>query len=163
MRKLAAILLILCPTTVTLWTAADAAHAQVGIAHGFHVGPTAPALHVGRAYYRPGSGHSAQTAQDYADSVIQDTLEASLAPKHAREKLSKARCDQLRADYVGRHGMTTPRPLRGLHGCAKYASDSAYWRHRRGESPNVPSGPLSAIGAQVSQALRGPLTVSPWG
>lgn len=103
------------------------AQAHVGVAHG--VGPrlSNPATpHIGPVYYTPGDGsHHSASAIQKAESLP--------------ALMHKLNCDYLRMRYALRHGITTPKPLRGMHGCAKAAHDQRYWKARRHEpvTPNI--------------------------
>lgn len=149
-RLLGASFALICIFFVWLACLAAQAGAASGIAHGIgpHLGsPTT--ISVGRLYYRPGGGGSQdwQTTDDAIDKALAATA-------HAPERARKLRCDQLHAEYVSRHGLTTPRPLRGFTGCEKYKLDAAYWRHRRDGSANLPSTPWKQIGFAISLGIR---------
>lgn len=122
-------------TALAALALASPASADVGIAHG--IGPHAPhplTPHIGRVYWHPGDGSSAAASNDRELSNLIAELE------HKQRKLS---CAELRAKYFGRHGVTTPRPLKGYSGCKKAAMDNAYWRHRRTQV-NLPPANLRA-------------------
>lgn len=121
------------------------------------VGPHAPKIgytpHIGPV----GFGHN--SSQSNASAAYRDSYVLASDLRHAAESARKARCAQLKAEYVGRHGITTPEPLRGLHGCEKYRLDAAYWRQRREGVPainaNVAAATIEAVKLSVHDALFG--------
>lgn len=126
---------------IALGLAAGRATADVGIAHGIgpHLSdPLTP--HIGRVYYKPGHKHKArELSASHAKADLDRVINDLIGVKHLR-------CDKLHAQYVARHGMTTPRPLKGYHGCAKYARDENYWKVRRHEKVSVTTPPTFATG-----------------
>jgi hypothetical protein len=113
-------------------------HAQVGVAHGIgpHLSnPLTP--HIGRVYYKPGDKASHKAEQELSgDDALHSWVSDYGKAKHASHEAS---CAKLHADYISRHGATTPRPLKGYHGCEKYAKDNGYWKVRHGEQPSIPN------------------------
>jgi hypothetical protein len=156
--KLGAAFAIVCLFFIWLaCLAAQSANATIGIAHG--IGPHLPSpttISVGRVYYNPGDGHMSMNWQ-IADHGLAMALKAT--ESHPLARARRDRCAVLHVEYVSRHGIATPDPLKGFSGCQKWAMDSAYWRHRRGESPNVPSSPGAQIGFQIGLALRQPAQI----
>lgn len=109
--------------------------AEAAKAGTFHYGsflPTAPHIgftpHVGPVGIDIHEKSDAEAPAKHTDTLEQDA-DALLAEGR------KARCDELHAAYTARHGVSTPRPLRGYHGCQKWAMDSGYWRARREHDP----------------------------
>lgn len=106
------------------------AAAKIGIATGLgpHLSnPLTP--HIGPVYYKPTARNSvagdAAQAVDQAPTELEEFLGIAHRVRHAK---AQAACDRHRVGYFYRHGITTPRPLKGFHGCQKYAMDAAYWR-----------------------------------
>lgn len=123
--SMAAILVLLLVTT--------SAHAHVGFATGLGPRLSNPLTpHVGRVYWTPGE-RAAQRA------MSQGSAELSQIDADLKRDVRKIKCAKLHAQYVGRHGLTTPTPLKGYSGCAKYARDEAYWQTQRGERYTVTS------------------------
>lgn len=112
----------------------SAADAKLSLAVGPHFGfANRFAPHIGPVYYTPGDRATAAASQK-AESAPTE-LDQFLTG--IRREAKKAKCAKLHAQYVGRHGVTTPTPLKGMQGCAKYARDEAYWQTRRGERQTV--------------------------
>lgn len=118
---------------MALLFAHDAA-AKIGFAVG-GFGPRLPhpgTVKVGPVYYAPGDRATAAASAKAENAPTE--LTQFLGSLH-----HKARCAKLHAQYIGRHGLTTPRPLKGQSGCAKYARDNAYWKTRNGETVGLTS------------------------
>lgn len=115
---------------VALCICASTVKADVGFAHG--IGPHLPhplTPHVGRFYYKPGQSDAAAKIES-APTELEQFL---ATPKRAQKETAKLRCDRYHVEYVFRHGVTTPRPLKGFTGCKKYAMDAGYWRSRHND------------------------------
>lgn len=133
MRKLCSILIFVLTAIWLLGTGAQLAHAKVGLATGFGFGISNPfAAHIGPVYWTPGDS---TTVAGYRQASAGPTeLEQFIATVRKDEaRIKKAQCLKNFAGYFGRHGVTTPRPLKGFSGCKKYALDNAYWKQRRGQ------------------------------
>lgn len=132
------------------WCAVAAAvsQAKIGIAHGVgpHLSnPLTP--HIGRVYYKPGDKATRKLSATARDDASLDRIIARL--EGVKQHVT---CAKLHAQYASRHGLATPRPLKGYHGCAKYARDEGYWKTRRGERAPV-SNPFSQLKSSAHNAV----------
>lgn len=122
-----------------LTAACGIAEAKIGLAVG-GIGPRLPhpgTVKVGPVTYTPGDA-ATEAAASSAENAPTELSQFVAGLKH------KSQCARLHALYVSRHGATTPRPLKGESGCAKYARDNAYWQSRRGERQSLTS-PANAV------------------
>lgn len=130
------------------WLDVYVAHATLSYSGGIHApGIRKPTtVTIGPVSYNPGNGHVNHRPVSELDGGGHTALDAFLHPEQEKRRLQKLACAKNRFGYVMRHGVTTPTPLKGFHGCAKYALDAAYWRNRRNEpSLKVQTDPLTVI------------------
>lgn len=152
MRAVALLAILGAGIGLALGTAVDEASAHVGIGTGFGPrlrNPLTP--HVGPVYWTPGDKATA-AASSRAENAHSELSEFLGKARHEQRKI---KCAKLHAQYMGRHGLTTPRPLKGSSGCAKYARDEAYWQTRRGERHS-----LTTPGNAIAYAVHN--TILPW-
>lgn len=153
MRRLYAAAILLAAFYLTLAVLAASAGAHIGVGTGIGPRLSNPLTpHIGRVYYTP--GNNGPSDYQIADKALNEALRLADKPRHAAERLSKARCRALAVEYISRHGLTTPAPLRGYHGCKKYAMDSQYWATRHGRG--VPA--VTTPGSAASYAIHNYVT-----
>src|SRR5437868_5327086 len=113
-QNIATALLLLLVVAAALLFARDA-QAHIGISVGPKLGMSNPLTpHIGPVYWKPGDKVTHAAAQGATNAP--DELSSFLSEQKHHE--NKAKCDLLHARYIGRHGLTTPRPLKGYSGCA---------------------------------------------
>jgi hypothetical protein len=121
---------------VGMMFATHSAHASLVLM----VGPHAPSVgytpHIGPVGYTSGGSHTVGPGEFLRNSPVL---------QHALARMRAARCKVLHAEYVARHGLTTPQPLEGFSGCKKWAMDASYWRERRYGWQKVQVNAIAAI------------------
>lgn len=140
-----AYLVALCVLLVFTGTAIG----KIGVAAGF--GPSMPhplTPHVGRVYWKPGNRATRAAGEVMGPTAIEQYAQKLNSVPKAKKKMN---CDYLEVRYMLRHGVTTPRPLEGFHGCQKAAMDQRYWS-------NTPS--VSSLTVQIETSVHN--VVLPW-
>lgn len=138
-----------------------AAHAHIGIASG--IGPSLPhplTPHVGPVYYTPGNKVT-QGVYRQATSGPTELDEFLHGQTKTQRAVKKLNCAKLMVNYVMRHGITTPRPLKGFSGCQKWAMDNGYWQARH-NTPHLPTNPVSVKQVTLNAEIAVHNVALPW-